>query len=243
MRASAAATGARGAPCGQVEAGVPVSASRRAASERVVAAGPGREAAAEQHRLRERAREVERLQRVDAGERAAGRGEPPRQLDGRGGGGGEEDEGAETHRSRRHASTALPLARRAIIRGVDPLVRLQSYLEWLIGHPVAELSRAQRFLRFAVDLVRHCSRELRENDAAQMAAALTYRTIFGLVPLLMVSMLAFRMFGNMEAAARHLQSAAYAFFNYQVDPPAPRPPPSSRLSTNGCSGSWRASAS
>ena len=33
-----------------------------------------------------------------------------------------------------------------------------------------------------------------------MAAALTYRTIFGLVPLLMVSMLAFRMFGNMEAA-------------------------------------------
>ena len=100
---------------------------------------------------------------------------------------------------------------------MDPLVRLQSYLEWLIAHPVAELSRAQRFLRFAVDLVRHCSRELRENDAAQMAAALTYRTIFGLVPLLMVSMLAFRLFGDMETAARHLQSAAYAFFNYEVD--------------------------
>jgi membrane protein len=104
---------------------------------------------------------------------------------------------------------------------VDPLLRLETYLEWLIAHPVAELSRAQRFLRFAVDLVRHCSRELRENDAAQMAAALTYRTIFGLVPLLMVSMLAFRMFGDMETAARHLQSAAYAFFNYQVDPTRP----------------------
>jgi membrane protein len=101
---------------------------------------------------------------------------------------------------------------------VDPLVRLQSYLEWLITHPVAELNRAQRFLRFAVDLVRHCSRELSENDAAQIAAALTYRTIFGLVPLLMVSMLAFRLFGDMETAARHLQSAAYAFFNYEVDP-------------------------
>ncbi len=100
---------------------------------------------------------------------------------------------------------------------MDPLVRLQSYLEWLIAHPVAELNRAQRFLRFAVDLVRHCSRELRQNDAAQMAAALTYRTIFGLVPLLMVSMLAFRLFGDMETAARHLQSAAYAFFNYEVD--------------------------
>jgi membrane protein len=104
---------------------------------------------------------------------------------------------------------------------VDPLVRLQSYLEWLITHPVAELNRAQRFLRFAVDLVRHCSRELRANDASQVAAALTYRTIFGLVPLLMVSMLAFRLFGDMETAARHLQSAAYAFFNYEVDPGRP----------------------
>jgi membrane protein len=104
---------------------------------------------------------------------------------------------------------------------VDPLVRLQRYLEWLIAHPVAELSRAQRWLRFAVDLTRHCSRDLRENDAGQMAAALTYRTIFGLVPLLMVSMLAFRLFGDMDAAARQLQAAAYAFFNYQVDPARP----------------------
>jgi membrane protein len=104
---------------------------------------------------------------------------------------------------------------------VDPLVRLQSYLEWLISRPVAELSRAQRWLRFAVDLTRHCSRELRGNDAAQMAAALTYRTIFGLVPLLMVSMLAFRLFGDMDKAARHLQSAAYTFFNYEVDSTRP----------------------
>ena len=104
---------------------------------------------------------------------------------------------------------------------MDPLVRLTSYLEWLVTHPVAELSRAQRSLRYVVNLVRHCSRELGANDAAQMAAALTYRTIFGLVPLLMVSMLAFRLFGDMETAARHLQQAAYAFFNYQVDPHRP----------------------
>ena len=86
---------------------------------------------------------------------------------------------------------------------------------------MAELSRAQRFSRFVVNLVRHGARELRANDAGQMAAALTYRTIFGLVPLLMVSMLAFRLFGDMEAAARQLQSAAYGFFNYQVDPTRP----------------------
>jgi membrane protein len=109
----------------------------------------------------------------------------------------------------------------AIITLMDPVVRLQSYFEWLISHPVAELSQAQRRLRFTVDLVRHCARELYDNDAMQMAAALTYRTIFGLVPLLMVSMLAFRMFGDMEVAGRHLQSAMYAFFNYQVDPSRP----------------------
>jgi membrane protein len=104
---------------------------------------------------------------------------------------------------------------------VDPIARLEAYFEWLISHPVAELNRAQRWLRYAVDLTRHCSRELRENAAGQMAAALTYRTIFGLVPLLMVSMLAFRLFGDMDQAARHLQHAAYSFFNYQVDPSRP----------------------
>jgi membrane protein len=98
---------------------------------------------------------------------------------------------------------------------------MQRYFEWLIAHPTAELNRAQRFLRFAVDLARHCGGELRANDAGQMAAALTYRTIFGLVPLLMVSMLAFRLFGDMDAAARQLQDAAYSFFNYQVDPARP----------------------
>jgi membrane protein len=104
---------------------------------------------------------------------------------------------------------------------MDPIVRLEAYLEGLVSRPVAELNRAQRGLRFLVDLTRHASRELGANDAGQMAAALTYRTIFGLVPLLMVSMLAFRMFGNMDAAAGHLQRAAYAFFNYEVDASRP----------------------
>jgi membrane protein len=107
------------------------------------------------------------------------------------------------------------------MRPMDPLARLGRYIDWLISHPVAELSRAQRYLRFAVDLTRHCSRELRHNDAGQMAAALCYRTIFGLVPLLMVSMLAFRLFGDMDAAFRKLQTAAYAFLNYDVDPGRP----------------------
>lgn len=95
--------------------------------------------------------------------------------------------------------------------------RVRRYLQWLIAHPVTELSRAQRYLRFAVDLVRHSSRELEEDRAGQMAAALTYRTIFSMVPLLMVSMLAFRMFGDMEVAFTQLQGAAYAFLDFGVE--------------------------
>ncbi len=96
------------------------------------------------------------------------------------------------------------------------LRRLRAYIEWLISHPVAELSRAQRFLRFALDLTRHCSRELGEDQAGQMAAALTYRTIFSLVPLLMISMLAFRMFGDLDAAFLQLQQAVYGLFDFQM---------------------------
>ncbi|HXY42290.1 MAG TPA: YihY/virulence factor BrkB family protein [Vicinamibacteria bacterium] len=104
---------------------------------------------------------------------------------------------------------------------MDPVLRLSAYLDALVRRPIAELNRAQRGLRFMVELGRHASRELRANDAGEMAAALTYRTIFGLVPLLMVSMLAFRMFGDMDQAARQLQVSAYSFFNYQVDPSRP----------------------
>ncbi len=94
------------------------------------------------------------------------------------------------------------------------VARAHEYLTWLITRPVAELNRAQRFLRFAVDLTRHCSRELHDDRAGQMASALTYRTIFSLVPLLMVSMLAFRMFGDMDVAFLQLQRAVYGFFDY-----------------------------
>lgn len=100
---------------------------------------------------------------------------------------------------------------------MDPIVRLEAYLDWLVSRPVAELTRWQRRLRFLVDLARHSHQQMNANDSGEMAAALTYRTIFGLVPLLMVSMLAFRLFGDMDQAAVQLQRAAYAFFNYQVD--------------------------
>ena len=216
---------ARRRTLGQAQAGAARLGEEPRGEESVVSAVPRPQAAAEEDGLGERARELEGLPRVDAGHRAAGRGEPPRQLGRRGAGRDEKEERTEAHRSghvttrpRRPGTAAGPAPRRrAIMRHMDPIVRLEAYFDWLVSRPIAELSRWQRRLRFLVDLARHSHQQMNANDSGEMAAALTYRTIFGLVPLLMVSMLAFRLFGDMEHAAGQLQRAAYAFFNYQVD--------------------------
>lgn len=55
-------------------------------------------------------------------------------------------------------------------------------------------SRRERGLRFAYDLSRYCTRKLIQDRAPQMAAALTYRTIFSLIPLLVLSLVVLRAF-------------------------------------------------
>ena len=86
---------------GEAQAGSPLSASSRAASSASWPLVQGREPAAEQDGLGQRAREVERLHRVEAGEGTTGRGEPARQLDGGRERRREEDEGAQGHAARR----------------------------------------------------------------------------------------------------------------------------------------------
>ena len=58
----------------------------------------------------------------------------------------------------------------------------------LITTPMDELSRAQRSARYVIDLVRHCARQLSKDRAAQMAAALTYHTLFGMLPMIVLAM-------------------------------------------------------
>ena len=56
-------------------------------------------------------------------------------------------------------------------------------LRELLMTPAANLGRAGRFVVFQYKLWAHCLRLLRKNRAEQLAAALSYYTIFGLVPL------------------------------------------------------------
>ncbi len=64
--------------------------------------------------------------------------------------------------------------------GIDKHI-IEPLRRWLM-QPHAELSRTQRTLRWWVDLGRHCAHELRHDRAGQMAAALTYHTLFSLLP-------------------------------------------------------------
>lgn len=82
-----------------------------------------------------------------------------------------------------------------------PFERLRKTLDWLrraVNQPRDELDRWERAIRFAYDLGRHGARQLRQDRAAQMAAALAYRTLFSLLPLLVVGTLLVRALGGFE---------------------------------------------
>ena len=62
-----------------------------------------------------------------------------------------------------------------------------SWVKRVISRPREELSRWQQTVRFAYDLGRFGARQLRQDRAPQMAAALAFRLLFGLVPVLVVA--------------------------------------------------------
>ena len=105
------------------------------------------------------------------------------------------------------------------------------FVPWVAGHlhrlltsPVEELNRAQRALRFAIQLARHCGRELLRDRAWQMAAALTYQTLFALVPIAILGLLAFRAGGGLEELRPAAEEQIFRFLGLSPDGP---PPPAS----------------
>ncbi len=64
----------------------------------------------------------------------------------------------------------------------------------LLSTPTTQLGKAGRFAVFQIKLWSHCARLLRKNRAGQQAAALSYHTVFGIVPLAIVMLLIFQSF-------------------------------------------------
>ncbi|MHC4194705.1 MAG: hypothetical protein ACYSQZ_01925 [Planctomycetota bacterium] len=67
-------------------------------------------------------------------------------------------------------------------------------LKKILTTPTAQLGRASRFAIFQIKLWSHCARLLNKNRSGQQAAALAYHTIFGIVPLAIVTLLIFQSF-------------------------------------------------
>ena len=72
---------------------------------------------------------------------------------------------------------------------------IKTRLTRLLTAPGEELGSWARFVRFQIHLWRHCARRLGENNAMAMSSALSFRTIFALVPALILALLVLRTFG------------------------------------------------
>jgi len=78
----------------------------------------------------------------------------------------------------------------------------ESTIRWLkrvITQPREELDRWQAAVRFAHDLGRFGARQLQHDRAQQMAAALSFRTLFGLLPVLVVATVLVKALGTQES--------------------------------------------
>ncbi len=71
----------------------------------------------------------------------------------------------------------------------DRLESLLGVLRRVVTQPLSELNRWQRAVRFGYELGRVGARQLRHDRAQQMAAALSYGTLFSLLPVLVVATL------------------------------------------------------
>ncbi len=82
---------------------------------------------------------------------------------------------------------------------------MPTWLRTILTTPIGELSRWQCRLRYFLEIMRFGYRRLIENRAGQMAAALAYRTIFGIIPVLIIVILIFRAFGGAEVFTDFLE--------------------------------------
>ncbi len=83
---------------------------------------------------------------------------------------------------------------------------IRANVDRLLSSPGRELGRAARFLRFQLALWRFCARRLRENNVMAMSSALSFRTIFALIPLIVLAFLAAKSLGVLEDSKRSLRT-------------------------------------
>ena len=84
--------------------------------------------------------------------------------------------------------------------------RLQKRKTSFLSAPLDELTRWARFLRHQWELWGFCAERLRKNNAMAMSAALSFRTIFALIPALVLAVIVLKPFGMVETTKSGIQN-------------------------------------
>lgn len=79
----------------------------------------------------------------------------------------------------------------------------------LLSTPADQLGKAGRFLVFQIKLWPHCARLLKDNRASQQAAALSYHSIFGIVPMAIIMLLIFQSFPTYSNIGQKTKNLVY----------------------------------
>lgn len=88
---------------------------------------------------------------------------------------------------------------------MNVLGKLKEHVVGMLTSPGKELGRGARFVRFQVRLWYFCARRLGENNAMAMSAALSFRTIFALVPTIVLGIVALKSFGGLDDSKQALR--------------------------------------
>ena len=91
----------------------------------------------------------------------------------------------------------------------------------LLSTPTTQLGKAGRFAVVQIKLWSHCIRLLEKNHSGRQAAALSYHTIFGIVPLAIVTLLIFQSFPAYSDVGEKLRSVVYEQLNLSTIEIAP----------------------
>jgi membrane protein len=90
--------------------------------------------------------------------------------------------------------------------------RARKYVRTALRNPVDELTRGQYWLRNVWEAVGHSWVQLKRHRAQGMAAELTYRTIFSLVPLVVLGLVTFRIVGGLDEVQGQVETQLFNFF-------------------------------
>lgn len=96
---------------------------------------------------------------------------------------------------------------------------IQPWNDWLrrvVSEPRHELNRWQASVRFAYDLGVHGWKALNRDNATEMAAALAFRTLFALLPVIIVSTVLVRAFGGPDQFISIFRGVIGALGMYEV---------------------------